>query len=52
MKLPQMAPLAELRYAAGLSNRLDRDIALKAAVGLPPGVFTRQAVAAEPRREN
>ena len=34
------APLAELRYAAGLNNPLDRDIALKSALGMPPSVFT------------
>lgn len=35
------APLAELRYAAGLDNALDRDIALKAALGVPVSVFHR-----------
>jgi uncharacterized protein len=35
------APLAELRYAASLDNPLDRDIALKAAVGVPSAVFSR-----------
>ncbi|MGE4616023.1 MAG: amidohydrolase family protein [Gammaproteobacteria bacterium] len=35
------APFAELRYSATLHNPLDRDIALKAALGVPPVVFTR-----------
>ncbi|MEQ9057894.1 MAG: amidohydrolase family protein [Gammaproteobacteria bacterium] len=35
------APLAELRYAAALDNPLDRDIAIKAALGVPAAVFTR-----------
>ncbi len=45
------APLAELRYAAMLDNPLDRDIAIKAALGVPPAVFTRAAaVLARPGR--
>jgi len=35
------ARLAELRYAASLTNPLDRDIATKAAVGIARGVFER-----------
>jgi hypothetical protein len=35
------APLAELRYAASLTNPLDRDIATKAAVGIARRVFER-----------
>ncbi|MGR8920059.1 MAG: amidohydrolase family protein [Gammaproteobacteria bacterium] len=35
------APIAELRYAASLDNPLDRDIALKAALGTPAAVFPR-----------
>jgi len=38
------APLAELRYAALLDNPLDRDIAIKAALGVPRAVFTRATV--------
>ncbi len=37
------APLAELRYAAALDNPLDRDIALKSALGVPAAVFARTA---------
>ncbi|MCB1748988.1 MAG: amidohydrolase family protein [Gammaproteobacteria bacterium] len=37
------APWAELRYAAGLDSPLDRDIAIKAALGTPVAVFTRTA---------
>ncbi|MGE0484381.1 MAG: amidohydrolase family protein [Gammaproteobacteria bacterium] len=37
------APWAELRYAAGLADPLDRDIAIKAALGVPAAVFTRTA---------
>ena len=37
------APLSELRYAGGFDNPLDRDIAIKAALGVPTAVFTRAA---------
>ena len=37
------APLSELRYAGGFDNPLDRDIAIKAALGVPAAVFTRTA---------
>ncbi|MEQ8662073.1 MAG: amidohydrolase family protein [Gammaproteobacteria bacterium] len=37
------APIAELRYAAALANPLDRDIAIKAALGVPRAAFTRAA---------
>ncbi|MEX2482513.1 MAG: amidohydrolase family protein [Gammaproteobacteria bacterium] len=35
------APLAGLRYAATLENPFDRDIATKAAMGVPAAAFTR-----------
>ena len=35
------APLAALRYATTLDNPFDRDIATKAAIGVPPAVFAR-----------
>lgn len=35
------APLAELKYAATRDNPFDRDIALKAALGVPTSVFNR-----------
>jgi len=35
------APLAALRYATTLDNPFDRDIAIKAAIGVPPTVFAR-----------
>lgn len=37
------APWRELRYAAALDNPLDRDIAIKAALGVPVSVFLRTA---------
>jgi len=37
------APLAELRYAARLANPFDRDIATKAALGVPAAVYARTA---------
>jgi hypothetical protein len=37
------APWAELRYATSLDDPLDRDIAIKAALGVPTAVFTRTA---------
>ena len=37
------APFSELRYAGQFDNPLDRDIAIKAALGVPPAVFTRTA---------
>ena len=39
------APLAELRYAGTFDNPLDRDIAIKAALGAPRAAFARTAEA-------